>query len=63
MTEFTATCPKLYDRHQYKITFGNGREQLFGDYETMRNFWFTHCRMSKMVVDVIDIKQESIGFA
>ena len=63
MTEFTATCHNPYDRHQYKITFGNGREQLFGDYETMRNFWFTHSRMSKMVVDVIDIKQKSIGFA
>ena len=63
MTEFTATCDKPYDRHEYTITFGNGQEQLFGDYETMRNFWFAHCRLSQMVVTVTDIKQKSIGFA
>ena len=63
MTEFTATCNKPYDRHQYKITFSNGREQLFGNYETMRNFWFTHCRMSSMVCSVIDVKTPTIGFA
>ena len=44
MTEFTATCNKPYDRHEYVVTFANGRQQLFGDYETMRNFWF--CSLS-----------------
>ena len=65
MTEFTATCDKPYDRHLYKITFGNGREQLFGDYETMRLFWFTHFQVSKMTCSVVDkkIDKPKLGFA
>ena len=63
MAYFEQTCNKLYDRHQYKITFSNGREQLFGDYETMRNFWFAHCRMGTMTVSVEDVKQTKLGFA
>ena len=60
---FTQTSDEPYDRHQYVITFGNGRQQLFGDYETMRNFWFTHVQLSKMVVSVIDPKPQVAGFA
>ena len=65
MTEFTATCNKPYDRHEYKITFANGREQIFGDYETMRLFWFTHSQVSTMVCSVIDkkVKKTKLGFA
>ena len=63
MAYFEQTCNKLYDRHQYKITFSNGREQLFSDYDTMRNFWFTHSQMSKMIVSVVDAKKPTIGFA
>ena len=55
MTEFTATCNKPYDRHEYAITFSNGRQQLFGDYVSMRNFWFTHCHLSKMTAEVTDV--------
>jgi hypothetical protein len=54
MTEFTETCSKSYDRHSYSIVFSDGREQLFGDYETMRHFWFAHSRISKMTVVVKD---------
>mgnify|MGYP007062016969 CR=1 FL=1 len=63
MTEFTSTCQKPYDRHQYKITFSNGGEQLFDDYETMRSFWFSQVQLSKMVVSVIDPKPTKLGFA
>jgi hypothetical protein len=60
MTEFTETCSKSYDRHDYSIRFADGREQLFGDYETMRHFWFTHSMLSNMTVHVID---KNKGFA
>jgi len=63
MAFFEQTCNKLYDRHQYRITFSDGREQLFDDYETMRNFWFAHCRMITMTVSVEDVKQTKLGFA
>ena len=62
MTEFTATCNKPYDRHEYVVTFANGRQQLFGDYEAMRSFWFAHCQLSKMTVAVVDARPKSIGF-
>lgn len=62
MNIFTSTCNKSYDRHTYKITFGDGKEQLFGDYETMKNFWFTNCRLKEMVVSVTDPKKASEGF-
>ena len=58
---FTETSDSPYDRHEYAIIFGNGRQQLFGDYETMRNFWWTHVQLSKMTVEVIDKKPA--GFA
>jgi hypothetical protein len=60
MPDFTETCSKSYDRHDYTIVFPDGREQLFGDYETMRHFWFTHSRISKMTVVVTD---KNKGFA
>ncbi len=66
MTEFTATCDKPYDRHEYVITFANGREQHFADYETMRLFWFTHFQISEMTVSVRDKqtkKPRTLGFA
>ena len=62
MNHFTATCNKLYDRHTYKITFRNGREQLFGDYESVKNFWFAHNQLSQMVVSVVDPKKVVEGF-
>ena len=61
-TYFEQTSTESYDRHEYEIEFGNGRKQLFGDYETMRNFWFTHIQLSKMTVSVLDKKPTSIGF-
>ena len=54
MADFTETCSKSYDRHNYAIRFADGREQLFGDYETMRSFWFAHPRLSNMTVLVKD---------
>ena len=65
MTEFTSSCDKPYDRHEYKITFANGREQYFGDYETMRLFWFTHFQVCTMVCSVVDKKKKKtkLGFA
>ena len=61
-TYFEQTSTESYDRHKYEIEFGNGRKQLFGDYETMRNFWWTHIQLSKMTVSVLDKKPTSIGF-
>ena len=55
MTVFEQTCNKPYDRHNYAIVYSDGREQLFGDYETMRNFWFTHSQLVKMTVRVDDV--------
>jgi hypothetical protein len=60
MADFTETCSKSYDRHDYAIRFPDGREQLFGDYETMRYFWFTHSKISNMTVHV---KDKNKGFA
>ena len=60
MADFTETCSKSYDRHDYTIVFPDGREQLFGDYETMRYFWFTHSHISNMTVVVTD---KNKGFA
>jgi len=62
MSHFTSTCDKSYDRHTYKVTFQNGREQLFGDYETVKNFWFMHSGLGGMVVTVIDPKKVGKGF-
>ena len=62
MNHFTSTCAKSYDRHTYKITFQNGREQLFGDYEAMKNFWFMHSKISSMVVSVVDPETVGGGF-
>ena len=64
-TYFEQTSTESYDRHEYAIEFGNGRRQLFGDYETMRNFWWSHIQLiqlSKMTVSVLDKKPTSIGF-
>ena len=61
-TYFEQTSAESYARHDYVIEFGNGRQQLFGDYETMRNFWFAHVQLSKMTVEVLDKKPTSIGF-
>ena len=60
MKVFEETCSKSYDRHNYLIVFADGREQLFGDYETMRHFWFTHSQISKMTVVV---KDKNKGFS
>lgn len=62
MKHFSSTCDKPYDRHEYVLTFPNGRQQLFGDYETMRSFWFAHSQISEMVVSVIDVKSKPVGF-
>ena len=59
MVEFTETCDKSYDRHNYAIVFPDGREQLFCDYETMRYFWFAHSKISKMTVRVDDVPVSS----
>ena len=63
MTEFTATCNKPYDRDEYVITFFDGRELLFADYETLQHYWFTNTQMSKMTVSVRDRRQPTFGFA
>ena len=60
MADFTETCSKSYDRHDYTIVFADGRKQLFGDYETMRNFWFQHSKLLKMTVQIND---KNKGFA
>ena len=66
MTEFTSTCDKPYDRHEYVITFPSGREQHFADYETMQLFWYTHFQISEMTVSVRDRqtkKPRTLGFS
>ncbi len=60
MKVFEETCSKSYDRHSYPIMFADGGEQPFGDYETMRQFWFTHMKLSKMTAVV---KDKNKGFA
>ena len=39
---FTETCPKSYDRHNYKLILKGGKEVVYTDYEYMRAVWFQH---------------------
>jgi len=36
---FTTYCDKDYDRHHYKLVFENGKGIVFGDYDTLREYW------------------------
>jgi len=63
---FEQTSDKLYDRHQYKLEFDDGRFITMDSYEELRRVWFQYCSnaiTSKgMIVTVIDKKKEVKGF-
>ena len=56
ITVFTSTSNEPYDRHRYKMKFGDtDKAIIFDDYEAMRSFWFQHSGMKrKCVVDILD---------
>ncbi len=56
ITVFTSTSNDPYDRHKYRMRFGDtDKAIIFDDYETMRVFWFQHAGMKRpCVIDVID---------
>jgi hypothetical protein len=42
MKTFTATCPKDYDRHTYKLVLSNGKAISFDDYRTATYHWYQY---------------------
>jgi len=51
---FTTYCDKDYDRHHYKLVFENGKGIVFGDYDTLREYWWMY-RVKALRVEVLDI--------
>ena len=63
VSSFTETCPKSYDRHDYKIVLKNGKAVTFDDYEMMRAHWFQWSQLKTLShVNVLDKSKKSKGF-
>ena len=52
---FTIYCDKDYDRHDYRLVFDNGKSIVFGDYGTVREYWY-HYRTKAVRIEVLDKK-------
>ena len=52
---FTTTCPKDYDRHDYKIHLRDGKEFVVEDYEQVKAYWF-HPSFTQLIshIEVLD---------
>ncbi len=52
---FTQSSDGLYDRHNYKLHFKNGKAIIFEDYQSLMAFWFQYGFRDELAcVDVID---------
>lgn len=52
---FTQTSNELYDKHNYKLIFKNGKSIVFEDYESLLQFWFQYGFKDELAcVDIID---------
>ena len=50
---FTETCPKHYDRHEYKLVFKNGKSEVYTSYEVLKYHWH-QLRDRASHIEVID---------
>ena len=50
---FTETCPKSYDRHNYKLHLKSGKSIVVTDYEVLRAMWFQYNAYAESV-EVLD---------
>ena len=59
MKTFTSTSNGLYDRHNYKLVFGDGRSCMIEDYEQLRSAWFQLSATKQLShVEVLDVQSE-----
>ncbi len=57
---FSQTSDSPYDRHNYKVVFKDGREELCGSWEEAFSMWFYWNGMKAVErIDVCDIKPKS----
>lgn len=57
---FEQTCNKLYDRHDYKLIFSNGKSVIFDNYEDLRRTWWETSSQFLSHVEVLDHINSSI---
>jgi hypothetical protein len=58
---FKQTCDKPYDRHDYKLVYGDGKEVIFDNYEDVQLIWFQNGGNFLSHIEVLD-KKKSKGF-
>jgi hypothetical protein len=58
---FKQTCDKLYDRHDYKVVFEDGKEVIFDNYEDAQLLWWNRSGNFLSHIEVLD-KKKSKGF-
>lgn len=58
---FKQTSDELYDRHDYKLVFVTGEEQVFDNWESVQLKWFQSLSNVLSHVEVLD-KKTSKGF-
>ncbi len=56
--KFEQTSEKLYDRHDYKLIFSNGKSKVFDNYEDLRHAWWETPSQFLTTVEVLDKKTE-----
>jgi len=60
---FEQTSDKPYNRHKYKIVFGDGKSIIMNNYEELRRVWFEYIRnWNDVKVEVLDIREKPNGF-
>ena len=62
---FSQTSDGPYDRHQYKLFYTSGKEQVVDDWETAQSIWFQSPSNWLSHIEVLDKKKtkKSKGFS
>lgn len=65
MVNFTQTSDGLYDKHEYKLVYSDGKVQIFENYYDLMYTWTNTNKELTSHVEVLDKKvkkQKSMGF-
>tara|TARA_B100000674_G_scaffold379772_1_gene322431 strand:+ start:551 stop:778 length:228 start_codon:yes stop_codon:yes gene_type:complete len=56
---FTSTSDKPYDRHSYRVIYGNGKAVEVGSYDEAQNLWYGSTPRPKVIEVVSQPKAKS----
>lgn len=59
---FSQTCNDPYDRHDYRVSYSNGKSVVFDNYEDVQLTWFQTPTQFLGHVEVLDKKKPKKGF-